>query len=99
MVFYLVSFDKLVGMQIITSKAHLLGEAKSIEINTESWQVTHIFVKLDNEAAIKLGVKKRFRSSKICIPISMVKAVGELITIDASFEDLKNSFEITECKD
>lgn len=97
--FYLVSFNKLDGMQIISSKAHILGEVKGVDINTESWQVTHIYVKLDNEAAIKLGFKKRFRSSKICIPISMVKAVGEFITINASFEDLKNSFEITECKD
>lgn len=86
-------------MQIISSKAHILGEVKGIEINTETWQVTHLHVKLDNEAAIKLGFKKRFRTSKICIPISFVKAVGELITINASFEDLKDSYEITECKD
>ena len=97
--FYLVNFDKLSGMQIISSKAHILGEVKDIEINTETWQITHLHVKLENEAAVKLGFKKRFRSSKICIPISLVKAVGELITIDASFEDLKDSFEITECKD
>jgi sporulation protein YlmC with PRC-barrel domain len=95
----LVSFEKLVGLQIISSKAHILGEMRDVEINTENWQITHLFIKLENEAAVKLGVKKRFRSSKICIPISLVKAVGELITIDASFEDLQNSFEITECKD
>lgn len=95
----MVSFEKLVGMQIISSKAHVLGELSGIEIKTENWQITHLHVKLDNEAAVKLGVKKRFRSSKICIPISIVKAVGELITIDASFEDLQNSYEITECKD
>ena len=46
-----------------------------------------------------LGLKKRFRSSNICIPNSLVKAVGKLIAIDASFEDLRDSFEITECKD
>lgn len=95
----MVNFDKLLGMQIISSKAHLLGELKGIELNTENWQVTHLNVKLDNEAATKLGFKKRFRSSNICIPISLVKAVGELITIAASFEDLRDSFEITECKD
>lgn len=95
----LVSFEKIVGMQIISSKAHVLGEVSGVEVNTENWQITHLHVKLDNEAAAKLGFKKRFRSSKICIPISLVKAVGELITISASFEDLQNSFEITECKD
>jgi sporulation protein YlmC with PRC-barrel domain len=95
----LVNFEKLVGMKIISSKAHVLGEVRGIELNTENWQISHLHVKLDNEAAVKLGFKKRFRSSKICIPISLVKAVGELVTIDASFEDLQNSFEIIECKD
>jgi sporulation protein YlmC with PRC-barrel domain len=95
----LVSYEKLEGMQIISSKAHILGELTGVEIKTNNWQVTHLYVKLDKEAAIKLGYKKRFGSSKICIPVSIVKAVGELITIDASFEDLQNSFEITECNE
>lgn len=99
MVDNLVSYEKLEGMQIISSKAHILGELTGVEIKTNNWQVTHLYVKLDKEPAIKLGYKKRFGSSKICIPVSIVKAVGELITIDASFEDLKNSYEITECKD
>ena len=30
--FYLVNFDKLSGMQIISSEAHILGEVKDIEI-------------------------------------------------------------------
>ena len=93
----MVSYEKLEGMQIISSKAHILGELIGVEIKTNNWQVTHLYVKLDKEAAIKLGYKKRFGSSKICIPVSIVKAVGELITIDAYFEDLQNSYEISEC--
>ena len=97
--FYLVSFNKLVGMQVISSKARILGEVSGLEINTESWLVTYLHIKLDTEASVELGFKKRFRSSKICLPISLVKAVGELITLDASFEDLRDAFDIVECKD
>ena len=95
----MVSFEKLIGIQVISSKARILGEVKGLEINTENWKVTHLHVKLDNEAAVKLGFKKRFRSSKICLPISLVKAVGEVITLIASYEDLSDAFDITECKD
>lgn len=95
----MVSYEKLEGMQIISSKAHFLGELSGVEIKTNNWQVSHLYVKLDKEAAVKLGYKKRFGSSKICIPVSIVKAVGELITLDASLEDLQNSYEITECKE
>ncbi len=45
-------------MQIISSKVRLLGELKGLELNTENWHVTHLIVKLDNEAATKLGFKK-----------------------------------------
>ena len=97
-VFWLVSFEKLLGMEVISSKARILGEVKGLEINTENWKTTNLHVKLDNEVAVKLGFKKRFRSSKICLPISFVKAVGEVITLNASYDDLSVAAGITECK-
>jgi len=54
-------------------------------------------VKLTGEAAESLGMKKRFRSSKICIPVDMIQAVAHVVTISRSMEELENSQEITEC--
>ena len=99
MVLCLVSFAKIVGMKVISSKARVVGEVKGIEINTDNWRTTHLHVKLADEAAVQLGFKKRFGSSKICLPVSLVKAVGELVTLKSSFEELSSSFNITECKE
>jgi hypothetical protein len=55
-------------------------------------------VKLTGEAAESLGMKKRFRSSKICVPVGMVQAVAHVVTISRTMEELENSQEISECK-
>jgi hypothetical protein len=55
-------------------------------------------VKLTGEAAENLGMKKRFGSSKICLPVSMVQAVAHVVTISRSLAELESSQEITECK-
>jgi len=57
-VFWLVSFEKLLGMEVISSKARILGEVKGLEINTENWKATNLHVKLDNEVAVKQRTKK-----------------------------------------
>jgi sporulation protein YlmC with PRC-barrel domain len=90
---------KLVGMRVITSKAYILGEVKGIEADVNDWRITHLHVKLADEAATDLGFKKRFRSSTVCMPVSLIMAIGEVVTIDKSLEELSTSFEIVECKE
>jgi len=46
-------------------------------------------VKLTGEAAESLKMKKRFSSSKICIPTHWVQAVGHVITINRSVAELE----------
>jgi sporulation protein YlmC with PRC-barrel domain len=95
----LVSVDKLVGKKVITSKAYILGEVKGAEADVENWQITHLQVKLTDKAATDLGFKKRFRGSTVCMPVALVSAVGEVVTIDKSLDELSKSFDIVECKE
>ena len=97
--FYLVSFGKLIGKKVITAKTYTLGEVKGAETDTNYWKITHLHVKLTDEAATDFIFKKRFRSSTVCMPVSLVKAVGDFITIDKSLEELSKTLEITECKE
>jgi sporulation protein YlmC with PRC-barrel domain len=96
---FLVSIDSLVGKKVITAKAYILGEVKGAEANIENWQITHLQVKLTDKAANDLGFKKRFRSSTICMPVSLISAVGEVITIGKSLQELSRTFDIVECKE
>jgi sporulation protein YlmC with PRC-barrel domain len=95
----MINFEEIVGLQVVTSGAHILGEVKGVRIDTDTWVVKYLNVKLTGEAAESLGLKKRFRSSKICVPVGMVQAVAHVVTISRSMEELESSQEITECKE
>ena len=95
----MINFEEIIGLQVVTSGAKILGEVKGVKIDTATWVVKFLNVKLTGEAAESLGMKKRFGSSKICIPVSMVKAVAHVVTISRSMEELESSQEITECKE
>lgn len=95
----MVDVDKLKGKKVIGRKAYTLGEVDGAEVDTEKWEVTHLRVKLTDEAATELGFKKRFRSSTACMPVTMVAAVGDIITIDKSIQELRSTTDIVECKE
>jgi len=96
---YLINFEKIIGLQVITSGAHILGEVKGARIDTKTWEIKYLNVKLADNAANRLGMKKRFGSPTISIPVSMIQAVGELVSIDKSLEQLENAKEIVEYKE
>jgi sporulation protein YlmC with PRC-barrel domain len=96
---YTINFEEIIGLQVVTSGAKILGEVKGAKIDTATWLIKFLNVKLTGDAAESLGMKKRFRSSKICIPVDMVQAVAHVVTISRSMDELESSQEITECKE
>jgi sporulation protein YlmC with PRC-barrel domain len=95
---FLNDIEEIVGLKVVTSGAHIIGEVKGVKIDPATWDVKYLNVKLTGEASERLGMKKRFSSSKICLPVSMVQAVAHVITISRTIEELESSQEITECK-
>jgi sporulation protein YlmC with PRC-barrel domain len=95
----LVSFDKISGMYVICAGGFDLGNVNGININTTTWQVTHLHVKLSKPASEDLGFKKRFRSSTVCIPISLVSQTGDNILLNKCIDELSRHPEISECQE
>ena len=87
------------GLQVVTSGARIIGEVKGAKFDDTTWTIKFLNVKLTGDAAESLGMKKRFRSSKICLPVSMVQAVAHMVTINRTIEELESSQEISECKE
>jgi sporulation protein YlmC with PRC-barrel domain len=94
----MINFEEVIGLEVVTTKAQIIGKVAGAKIDTKTWMIKFLNVKLTGDAAVSLGMKKRFRSSKICVPVGMVKAVGQLVTISRSLEELESSQEIAECK-
>ena len=93
----MVSFDKLSGMFVICAGGFDLGEINGIDLDTNTWQVTNLHVKLSKSASEDLGFKKRFRSSTVCVPISLVSKIGDNVLLNKSLDELSRHPEISEC--
>jgi len=93
----LVNYDKLSGKYVICAGGFDLGEVNGLEMDTNAWKVTHLHIKLSKPASQDLGFKKRFRTSTVCLPISLVASVGDNILLNKSLDELSRHPEISEC--
>ncbi|UCE16379.1 MAG: hypothetical protein JSV12_01835 [Candidatus Bathyarchaeota archaeon] len=88
--------NRMNGMKVITANAYVLGEADGAEVDTNNWKITHLDVSLTKEATEELGFKKPFLGSlKMCLPVTIIKEFGDVITLKNSLQELKN---LKECK-
>ena len=84
------------GMQVITADAYTLGEIDGAHADTVTWQITHLDVALTKEATRELGFKKPMLGSlTVCLPVTAVKKVGDVVTLNQSLLEFKN---LKECK-
>lgn len=95
----MVDFSTLLGKKVICSNAYIVGEVKGASVDTTTWYVGNLLVKLTDTAAEELGFKKRFRSSTVCIPTKMVQAVADVVNLAPSLKEISESNEITEYKE
>lgn len=82
------------GKQVITDEAQVLGEIEGVEIDTSSWTVSHLHVSLLKNIVKKFNFKKPlFGSVTVCLPISVIKAIGDVVSLNKSVDDLKHMSE------
>lgn len=93
----MVSFDNLSGKFVICAGGFDLGSINGIEMDIDTWKVTHLHIKLSKSASEDLGFKQRFRSSTVCLPTSLVSKVGDNVLLNKSLDELTRHPEISEC--
>jgi len=92
----MVTANKLNGTSVITADAYTLGEVDGTNVDTETWKVTHLQIQLNDEAARELAFKKPFLGSvRICLPISYISKVGDVVTLKTDLSEVKSA---PECK-
>ncbi len=92
-----MKFDELLGKNVICAGGFDLGVIKGTEFDTNTWKVTHLHVELSKSASEDLGFRKRFRSSTVCFPTSLVSKVGDNVLLSKSLDELIRHPEIAEC--
>lgn len=83
-------------MNVITADAFTLGEVDGARADIKTWQITHLDVALTKETTSELGLKKPLLGSlTVCLPVTAVKKVGDVITLNMSLMEFKD---MKECK-
>ena len=88
--------NRLNGFEVITADAYTLGEVEGVHADTNTWAITHLEVGLTKEATKEFGFKKPLLGSlSVCLPITAVTQVGDVITLNQSLQALRN---LRECQ-
>jgi sporulation protein YlmC with PRC-barrel domain len=88
--------SKLNGMKVITADAYTLGEVEGARMDKENWKITHLDVGLTKDATKELGFKKPILGSlTVCLPVTVVKKLGDVLTLKQSLLEFKK---LKECK-
>jgi len=88
------TFSRMVHKRVIGANAYSLGEVVGADIDTGKWQVTHLHVSTTDDATRELGFKKPFMGSVVvCPPVSLIQAVGDVITLNKSIDELRHVVE------
>ena len=91
-----MKFVKIDGMKVMSADAFQVGDITGAEIDTNTWEITHLYVALTDEAATKLGHKKPiFGHITVCLCVKYIETVGDVVTLNTELMDLE---QISECK-
>lgn len=93
----MVNVNTLLGKNVVGDDARLIGNLTGVEVELlPTWQITYPHVSLTEETTRELGYKKPFLGSvEVLLPISIIKAVGDIISLDKKIADLKDVVEPT----
>jgi sporulation protein YlmC with PRC-barrel domain len=92
-----MDLGKLNWKKVVTSDGVTIGEVQGGDVDTNSWQVTHVHVGLNDATLKEFGLKKPFLGQVfVCLPVDMVQAVNDAVTLKESLGDLKTEKECHE---
>jgi sporulation protein YlmC with PRC-barrel domain len=79
------------GKKVVGSEGYILGQVDGIDIDINTWQANAFYISLSDEAIAELVLKKQFLSKiTVCLPTSLVKAVGEVVTLKEPIRNLED---------
>lgn len=81
--------DQLRGRSVIDAAGNVIGEIDDVVIDSDSWTVSALRIRLKRETAAAMGVKTgAFRSALFDVTSEAVRGVAETVVLNRSLRDL-----------
>jgi len=77
-----ISDEKLRGRTVVAADGHAIGEVAALFIDTATWIVASLQIKLSKTAADQLGAARGLlHAATIELPVRMVQSVGDAVLL------------------
>ncbi len=94
--FIMVEIGRLFWKKVVTSDDFIIGEAESAELDTVTWQVTNLYVSLNDAASEKMEFERPyFGKIFVCLPVSTIAKIGDFIVLKNTIQEL---MELKQCR-
>jgi sporulation protein YlmC with PRC-barrel domain len=85
-----LSDENLRGRTVIAADGPAIGEIVALFLDSDSWRVESLQVKLRNEVADQLGATRgMFHAGTLEMPIRMVQSVGDAVILSVAARELR----------
>ena len=77
-----VSDEQVRGRTVVAADGQVVGEVTSLFLDTSTWSVGGLQIKLNKAVAEKLGISgSLLRAATLDLPIRLVKSVGDAVLL------------------
>lgn len=85
-----ISDENLRGRTIIAADGHVIGEIKTISLDSDNWRVESLQATLRNEIADQIGARRSvFHAGELEIPVRMIQSVGDTVVLSVPVDELR----------
>ena len=73
----MVRIEKIKGKKVIAKNGMMIGKVEDVELDDNTWIVTTVEVKLDDNVAKLFGEKTWMKKNLVPLPASLMGPIGE----------------------
>lgn len=82
--------ENLRGRTIIGADGQVIGEVAALFLDSETWRVESLQVKLDRVVAERIGASHNiFHAGTLELPVRLVQSVGDTIVLSVVVDELR----------
>lgn len=83
--------SNLLNMIVYSKNMVKIGEVKNFEMNIEQMKITHLIIKMENQAAREiLGKRRLIRQQRAKIDIQSIETIKDAVILRQPMDELKD---------
>ena len=87
-----LSDETLRGRTVISADGQMIGEIAALFLDTNSWRVESLLVKLRKDVADQIGATRgMFHAGTVETPMKMIQSVGDTVVLAVATDDLRQA--------